>query len=58
LVLDAERRLAYHGAIDDTTDPDAVTAPFLRGALDAVLAGRAPDPASTPAVGCTIKWSR
>jgi peroxiredoxin len=57
-VLDAARRVAYHGAIDDATDPDAVTTPYLRAALDAVLAGRAPEPASTPAVGCTIKWRR
>jgi len=57
-VLDAGGRIAYHGAIDDSTDPDAVTAPYLRAALEAVLAGDAPATATTPAVGCTIKWSR
>lgn len=57
-VLDGARRVAYHGAIDDSTDPDAVTAHHLRAALDAVLAGDAPAPADTPAVGCTIKWAR
>jgi hypothetical protein len=57
-LLGADRRLAYHGAIDDSTDPDAVTTPYLRAALDALLAGGAPDPARTPPVGCTIKWTR
>lgn len=57
-VLDGERRVAYHGAIDDDTDPDAVGAHHLREALDAVLAGAAPPTAATPPVGCTIKWSR
>lgn len=57
-VLDAERRIAYHGAIDDSTDPDAVTAHHLRAALDAVLEGRAPEVAETAPVGCTIKWAR
>jgi peroxiredoxin len=57
-VLDADRRLAYHGAIDDSTDPDAVSLHHLRAALDAVLAGEVPERAETPAVGCTIKWRR
>ncbi|MBJ7456044.1 MAG: thioredoxin family protein [Thermoleophilia bacterium] len=57
-VLDAGRRIAYHGAIDDSTDPDAVTAHHLRAALDAVLDGRAPEVAETAPVGCTIKWAR
>jgi hypothetical protein len=30
---------------------------WLRAALDAVLAGSEPDPASTDPVGCSIKWS-
>jgi hypothetical protein len=50
--------VAYHGAIDDSTDEDAVTHDHLRAALDAVLAGDAPATAETPAVGCTIKWAR
>jgi hypothetical protein len=57
-VLDAAGDVAYHGAIDDATDPDAVTAHHLRDALDAVLDGRAPAVTTTPAVGCTIKWTR
>jgi peroxiredoxin len=55
-VFDATRRLVYHGAIDDSRDEASVTAHHLRDALDAVLDGRAPDVAETPAVGCTVKW--
>jgi peroxiredoxin len=57
-VLGPGRRLAYHGAIDDSTDPDGVGRTHLRDALDALLDGRAPATAQTPPVGCTIKWSR
>ena len=55
-MFDADRRLVYHGAIDDSRDETAVTADYLRDALDAVLAGSAPAVADTPAVGCTVKW--
>lgn len=55
-VFDADRRLAYHGAVDDNRDDEAVTAYYLRDALDAVLAGRAPRVSETPAVGCSVKW--
>ncbi len=57
-VIDGEGRLAYHGAIDDSHDPDGASVHHLREALDAVLAGGAPATAETPAVGCTIKWAR
>ncbi len=55
-VYDGERRLAYHGAVDDNRDETAVTAQYLRDALDAVLAGEAPAVADTAPVGCTVKW--
>jgi peroxiredoxin len=55
-VFDAEHRLVYHGAPDsDHTDPDGAD-PYLRPALDAALAGTAPEVQETPPVGCTIKW--
>ena len=55
-VFDAERRLVYHGAPDsDYRDPNGAE-PYLRRALDAVLAGRTPPVEQTPPVGCTIKW--
>jgi hypothetical protein len=55
-LFDADHRLVYHGAPDsDHRDPSGAQ-PYLRDALDAVLAGRDPDPSDSPAVGCTIKW--
>jgi peroxiredoxin len=57
-LLDGEGRLAYHGAIDDATEPEAVRVPYLRQALDAVLTGQAPPAAETGVVGCTVKWRR
>jgi thiol-disulfide isomerase/thioredoxin len=56
-LFDASGKLAYHGAIDDNSqDAGAVEAHFLRDALEALLAGRTPDPAETKALGCSIKF--
>jgi len=55
-VLDAGLRLAYRGAPDADYEDDALNAAWLRGALEAVLSGRSPDPAETDPVGCGIKW--
>jgi peroxiredoxin len=55
-VFDRDRRLVYHGAIDDSRDETAVTQQYLRDALDAALAGRLPEVAETPPVGCSVKW--
>jgi hypothetical protein len=56
-VFDRNRKLVYHGAVDDNRDDEtAVTHAYLRDALDAVLAGRAPVFAETPPQGCFVKW--
>ena len=56
-LFDASGKLVYHGAPDDNyEEPEAVKATYLRDALDAVLQGQTPPVASTPPVGCTIKW--
>lgn len=55
-LFDSERRLVYHGAIDDSRDEDAVSESYLRDAIDAVLEGRDPERSDTPPVGCSIKW--
>ncbi|MDR7520392.1 MAG: thioredoxin family protein [Armatimonadota bacterium] len=56
-LFDRDRILRYHGAPDDNyEDPAAVTAPYLRDAIDALLAGREPAVTATPPRGCTIKW--
>jgi peroxiredoxin len=55
-VLDRDLRLAYEGAPDgDHRDPSR-NAAWLRGALDAVLAGSEPEPSATEPVGCSVKW--
>ena len=55
-LFDRDRRLVYHGAIDDSRDESAVTQHYLRDALDALLAGEDPAATDTPPVGCTVKW--
>jgi peroxiredoxin len=55
-VLDAGGLLRYRGAPDSDHDDPGQNAAFVRDALDAVLAGRAPDRPQTAPVGCSIKW--
>lgn len=57
-VLDGDLTVRYEGAPDaDYMQPDK-NAAWLRGALDAVLAGREPEIAATDPVGCSIKWKQ
>lgn len=56
-VFDRARKLRYTGKIDDNwQNPQAVTRRYLRDAIEALLADRAPAEAQTHAIGCTIKW--
>jgi len=55
-VIDSSGRLRYRGAPDADHGDPSQNAAWLRGALDAVLAGADPDPAETKPVGCSIKW--
>lgn len=56
-LFDAGGTLRYHGRIDDNPqDERAASQHNLRAAIEAVLAGGAPDPAETGPIGCTIKW--
>jgi peroxiredoxin len=55
-LFDRDLKLRYHGAPDDNYDETLARVPYLRNALDAVLAGTEPPVADTPPVGCTIKW--
>ena len=41
-LFDGDRRLVYHGAIDDSRDEDAVSERYLRDAIEAVLDGGEP----------------
>lgn len=50
-------KVAYIGAIDDSKDADGVEKTFLADAINALLAGKQPEPAETKAIGCSIKCS-
>lgn len=54
-VVDESGVLRYQGAVDDVTFRQREPKRFhLKEAVDALLAGRLPEVASTPAYGCTI----
>jgi peroxiredoxin len=58
-VYDRERRLAYHGRIDDNwQDPTRAKRHELRAALDALLADRPAAAEQHHAIGCSIKWKK
>ncbi len=58
-VYDANRKLAYHGQVDDQwQDATQVTRHDIREAFDALLAGKSPDSKQLPAIGCSIKWKK
>jgi peroxiredoxin len=55
-VLDGDRNVVYQGAIDDSMKAEKVEEHYLRDAVDAVLAGKTPETASTPPPGCGIQY--
>ncbi len=62
-LFDGAMRLVYRGQLDssrprrgDFGNDEPVTGIDLRRALDAVLAGRHPDPDQRASIGCNIKW--
>lgn len=56
-VFDAERKLAYHGRVDDNwKEPDSVTQYELDDAIAALLSGQKPAEKQNPSMGCSIKW--
>lgn len=56
-VFNANRVQVYAGAIDDSPAlADNVTTPYLKAALDALVAGQAVAQAATKSIGCTIKF--
>jgi peroxiredoxin len=55
-LLDKELQVKYIGAIDDNArNADEVDERFLANAINALEAGKNPDPAMTKAIGCSIK---
>jgi peroxiredoxin len=56
-LFDQERKLAFHGKIDDNwQDPNSVRTKYLRNAIDEMLAGKQISVPETFTIGCTIKW--
>jgi peroxiredoxin len=56
-VFDASRKLKYEGRIDGSEKPGTGRGEDLRNAIDAVLTGTTPNPATTKVFGCSMKWS-
>jgi peroxiredoxin len=57
-VFDARGKLAYRGQFDEARPKNdvPVTGSDVRAAVDALLAGGAPNPDQKPSIGCSIKW--
>ncbi|HEX7009366.1 MAG TPA: thioredoxin family protein [Phycisphaeraceae bacterium] len=66
-LFDRDHILVYRGQLDDSrptriasgvydSTQNRPTGKDLRDALDAVLAGRSPNPKQKPSMGCNIKW--
>jgi peroxiredoxin len=57
-LFDGGLKLVYRGQFDDSRPGSgvAVTGRDLRGAMDALLAGRPISAEQRPSVGCNIKW--
>jgi hypothetical protein len=56
-VFDGERKLRYHGRIDDNhRDAKSVKSHDLKNALDALLRNEDPPVKQTTPVGCSVKW--
>jgi peroxiredoxin len=55
-LLDKDMKVRYIGAFDNNAESaDAATKHYLKDAIEAIEAGKDPEPATTRAVGCTIK---
>ncbi len=56
-VFDEQRKLRYHGKIDDNwKEPEKVQNKYLKNALDEILSGKEVSVPETYSIGCTIKW--
>lgn len=58
-LFDGDHTLVYRGQFDSSRPGNGkpVTGDDLRGAVDAMLAGRAPLVTQRPSIGCNIKWA-
>jgi peroxiredoxin len=57
-VLNRDRKIVYKGAMDDSTNADAVSSRFVELAVTAALKGEQPEVTEAGARGCTIRFQR
>lgn len=57
-VLDSERRIVFMGALDDAPEGGEPTRRYVEEAVEAILAGLAPETPETAPVGCLIRTAR
>jgi peroxiredoxin len=58
VVLNKDRKVVYLGAMDDSPDGKKVTKKYVEDAVAAALAGKSPETAETPAVGCAVRYAK
>jgi peroxiredoxin len=57
-VLNKDRKIAYMGALDDSTDPKGIKARYVEDAIAAALKGENPVTKETIARGCRVRYAR
>jgi peroxiredoxin len=57
-LLDAKRKVAYMGALDDNGDAEKVTRSYVEEAVAALLDGKLPETTETAPRGCRIRYPR
>jgi peroxiredoxin len=57
-VFNKERKLVYHGALDDNMKEEKVTKHYLADAVEATLKGETPKVQTSAPVGCGIMYER
>ena len=59
-IIDTKGLVSYNGAIDSVPSTDASSlpkaTPYVANAIDALLAGKTPNPASNAPYGCSVKY--
>lgn len=58
-LFNSDMELVYTGAIDDNAkSAEEVEQPYLKNAIQSLVAGKEINPKTTKALGCTIKWPK
>ena len=55
---DGTYKVAYIGSIDNDTEGKNIETKYVENAIASLEKGKQPDPATTKAIGCTIKWKK